>query len=465
MVNFHCDNELINRAARIALGDIWSNFIPFQDGILQEKKICVMAGIDYDTPWTRDTAINTVNAVAIMAPEIAKNTMLSVLEEKDGVIRVGGQYWDKVLWIIAADRFCDISGEEDFREFALEVADHTLAQMEQEEWDPEDGLFRGPAVYGDGVAAYPDRYTQTEKGFSGILEWVAENPDARVNTGYGIPMKALSTNLAYYETYRACIAMVEKSDNGNGTAEKWKNKAQEWQRKAEKLKEAVNLNFWNEETGRYDYLFDQVDRCDYAEAIGLSFAILFGVADEEKTKRIIDNTYVSEEGIPVVWPAFPRYYREETLSNGEKRQHYGRHSGTIWPHAQGFWALAMRKAGYGKGFDREFMTMAKRAVRDMQFAEIYHPDTGEIYGGLQELWQDIILWDSCSKQTWSATAFWAMIFYGIAGIQYSGQNITVDPYLPEGINEACLSGLPVGDHTVSIHIVRDATGACKAEIK
>ncbi len=457
MVNFNCDNEMINRAARIALGDIRSNYIPFQDGLLKEKKICVMAGIDYDTPWTRDTAINTVNAVAILNAEVAKNTMLSVLEEVDGLIRVGGQYWDKVLWIIAADRYCDITCDADFRIFALEVADHTLSQMEKEEFDAEDGLFRGPAVYGDGIAAYPDRYTNTEKSFSGILEWPAENPDTRAKTGYGIPMKALSTNLAYYEAYLASAAMAEK-------AKSEQEKAQIWKEKASALKDRINEHFWNEETGRYDYLFDQVGRCDYAEAIGLSFAILFGVADDKKTRQIIENTYISPEGIPVVWPAFSRYQKEETLPDGSRRKHYGRHSGTIWPHAQGFWALAMRKAGNGKGFDTEFMTMAERAVRDMQFAEIYHPDTGEIYGGLQELWNEIRLWDSCSKQTWSATAFWAMIFYGIAGIHYSEGEITVDPYLPEGINEATITGLPVGDCTVSIQITRDESGACKAQV-
>ena len=58
-----------------------------------------------------------------------------------------------------------------------------------------------------------------------------------------------------------------------------------------------------------------------------------------------------------------------------------------------------------------------------------------------------------------------MIFYGIAGINYSEGEITVDPYLPEGINEATITGLPVGDRTVSIQITRDESGACKAQVK
>ena len=457
MVTFHCDNEMINRAARIALGDIRSNCIPFQDGLLTEKKVCLMAGLDYDTPWTRDTAINTVNAMAILEPEIAKNTLLSVLEEEGGEIRVGGQYWDKVLWIIAADRYCDITNDTKFQRFALKASEHTLLQMEKEEFDKKDGLFRGPAVYGDGISAYPDRYTRTEGGSSGILEWPAGNPEKRAETGYGIPMKALSTNLAYYEAYLAAAALSEKT--GSST-----EKAALWREKAAALKNAVNLHFWNEATGRYDYLVDPEGRCDHAEALGLSFAILFGVSDTERTRRIIDNTRISPEGIPVVWPAFPRYQKEEVLPDGAVLKHYGRHSGTVWPHAQGYWALAMRKAGNHKGFDKELWAVTKRAVRDLQFAEIYHPDTGEIYGGLQELRGDMILWKSCSKQTWSATAFLAMLFYGIAGLSYLQGELTSDPYLPEGINEVEFTGLPSSGRHVSLRITRGKNGESRSEI-
>ncbi len=448
---------MINRAARIALGDIRSNCIPFKDGLLTQEKVCVMAGIDYDTPWTRDTAINTVNAVAVLEPETAGNTMMSVLEEHDGIVRVGGQYWDKIIWVIAADRFCDITADASFREFAVTVSDNTFRQLEAEEFDDEFGLFRGPAVYGDGVAAYPDRYAKPGRLYSGILEWPDHNPDERIGKGYGIPIKALSTNITYYEAYLAAAGMADKAGI-------MADKADTWRTRAASLKENINKYFWNTGTGRYDYFFDHAGKCDYAEALGLSFAILSDIADEKKTASIIENTYVSAEGIPVVWPAFPRYAGEETLPDGRSRRTYGRHCGTIWPHAEGFWALAMKKAGYGKGFDLELMKMAERATRDMHFAEIYHPDTGEIYGGLQEQHGSMKLWDSCSKQTWSATAFLAMILYGIAGISYSDGAITSAPYLPAGMNEAVITGLPTRDGSATISVKRESGKKVTADI-
>ena len=76
----------------------------------------------------------------------------------------------------------------------------------------------------------------------------------------------------------------------------------------------------------------------------------------------------------------------------------------------------------------------------------------------------MILWDSCAKQTWSATAFWAMIFYGIAGITYKDGKITTDPYLPEGINDLTLTGIPSAGGLVTIHITRADNGKIMAEL-
>ena len=63
-----------------------------------------MAGLDYPTPWTRDAAINTLFAAAEMMPDIAKNTLLSVLETRDGEPCISGQYWDRIIWALGAEK-------------------------------------------------------------------------------------------------------------------------------------------------------------------------------------------------------------------------------------------------------------------------------------------------------------------------------------------------------------------------
>jgi hypothetical protein len=76
------DDPLVNRAYRIALGDLMGNIQPFQDGLLEEPQPVMLAGLDYDTPWTRDAAINVWNGVGLIWPEVARHTLHSVLERQ-----------------------------------------------------------------------------------------------------------------------------------------------------------------------------------------------------------------------------------------------------------------------------------------------------------------------------------------------------------------------------------------------
>ena len=233
-------------------------------------------------------------------------------------------------------------------------------------------------------------------------------------------MKALSTNCAYEHAFRIIAEL--SAAMGEDPAP--------WVRRADALKEAINRIFWNPGTGLYDYLAYE---CDAQETLGLAFAVLFGIADAEKTRSVFAHAHVTPQGVPCVWPAFPPY-----SENG-----YGRHSGTVWPHIQGFWALAGLKAGRRDLFDHELFSLARHAVRDGQFAEIYHPEDGRIYGGIQEGGGEYLEWRSCANQTWSATAFLAMVFYGLFGLDGTGQ--PGQTYLPDGISYAELRNLRPGE--------------------
>lgn len=433
MVYFICDDETLTKAYKVALADCKSNIKNFTGGLVSAED-CIIAGAGYTTPWTRDCSINVWNAFALLDSQVSKNTLLSVLKASGrSNYLIDGQYWDAIIWAIGAYQYYVTTGDEDFLKIAQNAVENSLAKFEKEEFDSKDGLFRGGAVYADGIAAYPDKYANGPN--SGIEGW-KENPanaDLIVKTGVGLPMKALSTNCIYYEAYVILAKMNEHlgKDTADATA------------KAEALKKAINDAFWNEEKGTYDYLAYE---CDYQEAIGISFALLFGIANERQTALVLENTYVTEQGIACVWPSFDRYL---------ERGGYGRHAGTVWPHAQGFWARAAFENGYTQGFESELYSLAEKAARDGQFYEIYHPDTGVQYGGLQGFGkQDISLWGSCEHQTWSATAYLSCIYYELLGATIEKGTVTFKPYLPTGINEAVFSGFKVGNATYDIIITR-----------
>ena len=349
-----------------------------------------------------------------------------MLEERNGSVYIGGQYWDKIIWSIGAHRLWQVTGDREFLAFAHGVIARTLAEQEAEEQDPADGLFRGAAVYGDGVSAYPEKYRNPDLS-SGIIRWPGWHPDQAAPIGGGLPMKALSTNCVYYRTYCILTEMAAALGIPDEVSAV----------KAETLKTAINRAFWNPATGLYDYLCGE---CDAQEGLGLAFAILFGVADEAQCASIVSHAHLTPQGIPCVWPAFPPY-----CDNG-----YGRHSGTVWPHVQGFWALAMSKLGRTDLFAHELLALARNAVRDHQFAEIYHPEDGRIYGGLQEGGGEYILWNSCTWQTWSATAYLSMIMDGMFGLQADGAQ--GQGRLPKEVSWARLDNLHVRGQRIDLTI-------------
>jgi len=426
---FECNDERLNKAFRLAVGCVEANVAVIKHGLLTEEKPCVMAGLDYATPWTRDAAINVMNAVKYTDAEIAENTLVSVLEKINDRVVIGDQYWDNVIWGLAAyDLYC-VNKDEKFLSLAYATLDNTLSDRINDEFDRKTGLFRGPAVYGDGVSAYPDKYTDSDFN-SGILSWVDSHPAERAEKGYGLPMFALSTNCLYYAAMRVADKMAGLL-----------NKQAKYETTADELKNNVEIKFFNGKS--YDYLYNE---CSAQEGLGLSFLLLFDMVPKDRAESIIKNAYVTKQGIPCVYPTFDRY----------KEYGFGRHSGTIWPHVQGFWAKAALKYGNVSAFEHELFALADNAVKDLQFAEIYHPESGVIYGGVQEInafgKRGMDIWKSCDYQTWSATAFLNMIFEGIAG--YSTINGKFNPYLPKGIEYIKLKNFVVGNKRYDLYANR-----------
>lgn len=409
--------DTLESVFHIAMGDIFSNLRIKSSPLHKEEETLLFAGLDYYGPWTRDASISCWNGVGLFLPEICMRTMISNLDTtKRGEYFITGQYWDKIIWSVGAWNLYLYTGNTDFLKISYNATINTLKELEKNEFDSSYFLFRGPAVYGDGIAAYPDIYTHTGKYEGGewistITKWVEANPDKKAKKGFGMPMFALSTNCIYYETY----AILSKMEKELGIKEN-----PIWNSNAEKMKIAINTHFWDKEKKRYNYLVDPFGGCQYQEGMGISYAILFGIADEEKSKLILENTHVSPYGIECVYPSFPRY------KNG-----YGRHSGVIWSHIQGFWAHAASLYKNEKRFTTEFNAMTLFAWRDKQFREIYHPETGLSYGGLQETNNGKIEeWKSTERQTWSATAYLRMVFNGLFGMHINEKGITFDPFVP-----------------------------------
>lgn len=373
---------------------------------------------------------------------MARNTLLSVLERRDGEVRIGGEYWDAIVWVPGAWSLYLATGDRDFLALALEATGATLAHRERTELDAELGLFRGAAVYGDGVSAYPDAYA--DAGHHNIIGWRDLTPAALAATGEGLPMHALSTNCAYVHAYALAEAMATEL----GVLPE-----PSWLERESSLRAAINRHFWLPALGSYRYLVDPRGHSDVQEGFGHAFAILFGIANAEQRDSILRTQHVTPAGLPCLWPPFERYARDG---------HVGRHSGTVWPPIQAFWAEAAARCGRGDLVGHELTALARHAARDGQFFELYHPETGLPYGGLQErAGAGVELWDAVEHQTWSATGFLRIVLAAVAGLRPATDGLRFDPLLPPGLDELEVTGLPYRALTLDLHVARGPAPAAE----
>ncbi len=412
------DNTLINGAFKLAVQTVDINT---RRGILA-------AGGDYGGEWTRDIAINSWNGVSLLRPNVAKESLWSVTINKD---TIGHQYWDKIIWAIAACNHYLVTGDKVFLAQAYKCSANTMKELEKMTFDPNYGLFMGLSVFNDGIAAYPEPVYEPDNFSGGVLD--------HKNSFH---IKCLSTNCVYYGAY---VALAQMGIFFNENSEL----AVAYQKKAETLKKNILKYFYNSDNNNFNYIIDQNGHVhSYQEALGISFAVIFGIIEGEKTKQLVENAIVSKYGITSIAPDFPRYSEEIP----------GRHNNLIWPMVNGFFAHAALIAKNFKTYDHELFSLTHLAIDEdkgnYNFREIYNPNSGKPDGGYQA-WgaeRPNYHWESCKEQTWSATAYISMVLNGLFGMNFNEQSLSFSPFLPDEIGSIELKDLVYRNSKLNISV-------------
>lgn len=473
----------IDRAFRIALGDMLGNVVHYRSGILEQQVPCLVAGLSYPDPWTRDAAFNTWNGAGLLIPDVAKNTLLSCLTRGDasagmgkdchdvdgsrvpaGVVSISGQYWDRIIWTIGAWAYYCQNGDREFLALALEAVRNSFSYLEANEWDEAMGLFRGGACIADGIGAYGDIYSNVET--SGIYQWPAKNPDKRHSVGAGLPLMALSTNCLYAESYR--LAGLMAAELGVPAEANWESMRQQVIR-------GIQTHLWDEAGGFFRLYWDPWGGSGpRQECLGNCFALLFDLVTEEQRALILENQPFDRYGPPAVSPDYPRYAEAKVpiqhcppgrpdiaaenlvLSQFTGiREGLAGHGGIVWPLMMGIHGEAALRNGRADLFNKELQLMAETFCRAVQSPEILHPDCGAPGGALVEAGgtrETIDRAASCYRQTWSATSYLRLILFSVIGLRCSPDSLSFWPNLPDGIERVELWGLPWRDATLDIEV-------------
>lgn len=375
----------------------------------------IRAGGAYDTPWTRDSAINTWAAGRLYVPTASKNTLLAVCtldENGDPIILPDNQVWDRIVWAVGAWQYYLATGDEEFLTVARGIVERGLNVLHKERFDTDTGLYRGGSFFNDGISGYPaDIYEPgMDHSFMGM------HPKTET-------IMCLSTNCIYCEAWNILWKMnrLLGIDDPIPAARR------------DAMKEAILHTFWNPETRTCAYLRYPDGRLDNSQELaGISFGVLFGILPTEA----LWNVQREKFGVPSILPPFPGLF---------SREKPGRHNNLVWPFLNGFYIQAAANAGLEQVVSAELAAMTELLICAEGIYEIYNPYNGGVDGGWQIGGDDLQghLWDSCPDQTWSATSYMGALIHGIFGVDIQEDGIAFIPCVPENLKDSAIENLTI----------------------
>ncbi|HWU75796.1 MAG TPA: Six-hairpin glycosidase-like protein [Rhodanobacter sp.] len=356
---------------------------------------CFETGLKWPYVWTRDLSYSIDLGLWRFDPARSRNG----LEFKLSGVRVpaapqglyvmqdtgSGGSWpistDRVVWFLGAQHLLD---DRAFADKAWPALRDTLAQDRQYAFDTTSGLYRGETSFMDWrEQSYP--------------AWTADN------VGFIAQSFALSTNVLHYQALKLAAAMAATRHQPQA--------ATIYRADANALKVAINKHFWRADRGMYmSYIGGDGMPVDTYDLLGISLAVISGVADREHARQALQNYPGWAAGSPVMWP--------------ERIDQPIYHNRAIWPFVSAYALRAARTVNDPARIAREIESVMRGAALYGSNLENYellsqgqHVDEGKLSGPVV----------NSPRQLWSVAAYLDVVTEGVFGLEEDGK---VQPKLP-----------------------------------
>jgi glycogen debranching enzyme len=218
------------------------------------------------------------------------------------------------------------------------------------------------------------------------------------------------------------------------------------ERKAGRLREQFEREFWDNELGCYVLALDGEKKPCRVRSSNAGHCLWTGIASEEHAARmaktLMHEDYFCGWGI-------------RTLASGEVRYNpMSYHNGSVWPHDNAIIASGLARYGY-KDEALRILGALFEASTFIEFNRL-----PELFCGFHKR-SDVegptLYPVACSPQAWAAASPY-LLFESCLGITIQAANHLVEfasPRLPESISHLALTNLRVGEHTVDLRLRRD----------
>jgi hypothetical protein len=343
-----------------------------------------MAGAKWHGVWTRDISYSIFLSLALVQPDIAKQSLLRKVSDGRIIQDTGtGGSWpistDRVVWALAAWEVYLSTGDSKWLNLVYGIIKNSVdADIEN--------------VY--------DKNTNLVLGESSFLDWREQTYPLWMDPKDIYKSSCLGTNAVHFRTLEILSLMEHELGIKNGNYGKL----------AAKLKTAINKSLWLDDKGyfgqfvygrNYNYISPK------SEALGEALSVLFNISDKQKSKKIFERIPVVEFGPTCVYPQIkdiPPY-----------------HNNAIWPFVMSYWTWAASKSknetAVWFGMDAIYRSASLFLTnKENMVADNGHFDGTEI---------------NSDRMLWSIAGNLSTIYRVMFGISLTEKGLEISPFIPE----------------------------------
>jgi len=385
--------------------------------MLMEEDGTFRTGKEWAGVWTRDISYATLLSLAWLDPERCMTSLMSKVSDNRIIQDTGtGGAWpvssDRVVWALAAWEIYKYTGDKEWLLNAFGIITNSMESDIMTITDHETGLIRGE---------------------SSFLDWRKQTYPLWMEPADIYGSLNLGTNVAYCQALRVTGMMARELGREDN-----------WSERAEELGEKINNHLWLEEKGYYgQYLYGRRYRTvsPRAEALGESFSVLFGIADGDRSLRVLQNTPVTPYGITCIYPQIPGIPPY--------------HNNGIWPFVQAFWTMANAQERQLEAVEAGMASILRPAALFLTNKENFVAENGDFEGTET----------NSDRQLWSVAAMLAMHHRVLMGINFEADKMNFSPVIPESFNDTySLSGLKYRNGTYNIKVTGWGDGVMSFKI-
>jgi carbon monoxide dehydrogenase subunit G len=341
-----------------------------------------MAGKLWDGVWTRDISYSIILSLAILAPGVAKESLMRKVSDGRIVQDTGtGGSWpvstDRMVWSLAAWEVYTVTGDKKWLNTAYQIIKKSAAADLENVRAPNNLFF----------------------GESSFMDWREQSYPRWMEPKDIYASQCLSTNAVHFQTYQILAQMAQILGQPAG----------EYTAVAASLKTAINSQFWMPDKGYFGEFFygrTYPSLSPRSESLGEVLSVLFDIADADRQKRIISSTPIVDLGVPDFHPQIPNMPPY--------------HNNAIWPFVVGYWTWASAKVRNVAAVEHGLGSIYRQAALFATNKENMTATTGDTATMLNS-----------DRQLWSVAANLATVHRIFFGMSFEPDRLVLKPFIPK----------------------------------